>query len=245
MGKLNDLTAGNMRDILRRLSRLENASPLSSSSIGRGRMRFYDGSVLLIENGALQVTGTATISGVLDVSGRTNLKGQVSVTGPMTISGTTTITGNTSITGELVVTGPTTLDGITDIGGDTTITGDLDVNGPATVNGKMDIKGPTTISGKLDVTGAMATKGTLSVEGVTTLKNDLNVTTGGKIKAGNLEIEPANGGQINFSGGAIAVGSFGMLITHTNGVSLSSGTKPSGTQPNCYMDISGKVYRIE
>lgn len=216
-----------IKELNRRVRRLERANPLSSSSLGRGRMRFYDGSVLLIENGALNVTGTATISGVLDVSGRTNLKGQTSVTGPMEISGTTNITGNTNILGELNVTGPTTLDGLTEIGGDTSVTG------------------------KLDVTGPMATKGTLSVEGMTTLKNDLNITQGGKLKAGNLEIEPANGGQINFLGGGIAASpTFGLVVTHNLGVRINgpSVTIPvdvkAGAEANVHIDAAGRLWRV-
>lgn len=242
---------GNLKDLERRIRRLERANPLSSSSLGRGRMRFYDGSELLIQNGALNVTGTATISGVLDVSGRTNLKGQVSVTGPMEISGTTNITGNTNIMGELNVTGPTTLDGITDIGGNTTISGLLDVTGNTTLSGELDVTGNTTISGQLDVTGPMATKGTLSVEGVTTLKNDLNVTEGGKIKAGNLEIEPAAGGQINFSGGSLSVGLGGLLLNHTQGIKLfapvveiSTQRKPASELTPLGVDSNGGIYRI-
>lgn len=200
---------------------------LASASVGRGRLRFYDGSVLLIENGALNVTGTATIAGTLDVTGTTNLKGQTSVTGPMEISGTTTITGSTNIMGELNVTGPTTLDGQTEIGGDTTITGLLDVTGP------------------------MSTKDTLSVEGVTTLKNDLNVTEGGKIKAGNLEIEPAAGGQINFTGGSLSSGIGGLDLTHTQTVRLlapltmiSTQSKPASELTQLGVDSAGGIYRI-
>ncbi len=161
-----NMNTGNLKDLERRIRRLERANPLSASSLGRGRMRFYDGSELLIQNGALNVTGTATISGVLNVSGQTNLSGQVSVTGPMNITGTTTIGGNTSITGELVVTGPTTLDGITDIGGDTTITGKLDVTGDTTISGLLDITGNTTVDG------------------------DFEITDGGLFKAGETKIEP-------------------------------------------------------
>jgi cytoskeletal protein CcmA (bactofilin family) len=229
------MNTGNLKELERRIKRLERANPLSASSLGRGRMRFYDGSELLIENGALNVTGSATISGVLNVSGQTNLSGQVSVTGPMNITGTTTIGGNTNITGELNVTGPTTLDGITDIGGD------------------------TTVSGLLDVTGPMSTKGTLSVEGVTTLQNDLNVTSGGKIKAGNLEIEPANGGQINFTGGSLSAGQFGALLNNLTAVELQAPTvklntsnvninslpsKPASELTPIGIDSAGRLHRI-
>lgn len=248
---LPNTRVGNLKDLERRIRALERANPLSSSSLGRGRMRFYDGSELLIQNGALNVTGSASISGVLNVSGQTNLSGQVSVTGPMEISGTTVITGNTNITGELNVTGPTTLDGVTDIGGDTTITGKLDVSGDTSITGALSIEGGTEISGDLAVTGPMSTEGTLDVKGVTTLNNDLNVESGGKITAGNLEIEPANGGQINFSGGSIAVGQFGMAIAHltgiqflTNSIQMSLPSKPEAQLTPVGVDSSGILHRI-
>lgn len=122
-----NLNDGNVKDILRRLYRLERQSMLAHSSIGREGLEVYDGGWIRILNGGLQVIGTATISGVLDVTGTTNLQGQTSVTGPMEISGTTNITGNTNILGELNVTGPTTLDGITEIGGQTTVAADFEI----------------------------------------------------------------------------------------------------------------------
>ncbi|WP_461634505.1 hypothetical protein [Glutamicibacter soli] len=227
MSKQRNVNDGNVKDILRRLYRLERQSMLAHSAIGREGLEVYDGGWIRILNGGLQVIGTATISGTLDVTGTTNLKGQTSVTGPMEISGTTNITGNTNIMGELNVTGPTTLDGITEIGGDTTITGLLDVTGP------------------------MSTKGTLSVEGVTTLSNDLIVDSGGKIKAGNLEIEPANGGQINFLGGGVAVSpTFGMVITHNLGVQIAGPSISipaeikAGVEANVYIDSAGRLWRV-
>lgn len=109
-----------------------------------------------------------------------------------------------TIGGSLDVTGPTNLEGLLTINGDTIITGILDFTGPISPDGKVTINGDTSVTGKLDVTGSTAINGTLGIECVTTPKNDLNVTTGGNIKAGNLEIEPANGGQINFTGGSLS-----------------------------------------
>ncbi|NMR29949.1 polymer-forming cytoskeletal protein [Crystallibacter degradans] len=244
MSKLNDLTAGNLGDILRRLRRLENSSPLSSSSVGRGRMRFYDNSELLVENGALRVTGTATISGTFDMSGTANFTGTVSITGPLTVAGNTKITG------------------------DTDITGPLSVEGNTDITGTLAIKGPATISGKLDVTGPMATKGTLAVEGVTTLKNDLNVTAGGKITAGNTVISPSSsnggvefksGGGVGGNGGTVAMrGSSNAGVLAGTTASLFAGAysvdvagdgvrvtnlPTTGNAPNLYADGSGKLYR--
>lgn len=215
MAKLNDLTSNKVQERKRQVRTYGTKTDLASTVVERGSTHWAEGSNVHID-GLLGVAGTATVSGVLSVtgtfnaSGSINLSGSTSVTGPLVITGTTTIGGNTNITGELNVTGPTALDGILDIGGDTTITGLL------------SIEGDSTISGKLDVTGAMSTKGTLSVEGVTTLKNDLNVTEGGKITAGDLMIEPAAGGQVNFLNGSLADGSFGAVLTNTIKVELSA-----------------------
>lgn len=230
-----DLSSPKAREHKRQVATYGTQTNLSSTAVERGSTRWLNGSTVVIE-GLLDVTGTATVGGTLSVtgmlnaSGQINLSGSTAITGPLNVTGTTTIGGNTNITGELNVTGPTTLDGILDIGGDTTITGAL------------SIEGDSTISGKLDVTGDMSTKGTLSVEGVTTLKNDLNVTDGGKIKAGNLEIEPANGGQINFLNGSLSSTSFGALLNNTIRVELSgpvvdlSATK---TNVNGQLEASG------
>lgn len=196
------MNTGTLRELERRIRRLERANPLSSSSLGRGRMRFYDGSELLIQNGALNVTGSATISGLLDVTGTTNLKGSVSVTGPMEISGTTVITGNTNITGELNVTGPTTLDGITDIGGDTTITGLLDITGDTTVDGNFEILGNG-----------------LFKAGVTQIEPN------GKATFGDFIIDPSSNKLIQAPGGwlfSTGPGSIGLADSGTSSVNLNS-----------------------
>lgn len=264
MARVVDLTGENVTRQRRKERNYGTKTDLASTVVERGSTHWAEGSNVHID-GLLGVAGTATVSGTLRVSGlldvtgtlnasgQINLSGSTAITGPLNVTGTTTIGGNTNITGELNVTGPTTLDGVLDIGGDTTITGTL------------SIEGDSTISGKLDVTGAMSTKGTLSVEGVTTLKNDLNVTTGGKIKAGSLEIEPANGGQINFLNGSLSSGQFGALLNNTIGVRLDGPVvelnaattrissqifatglpqaSGSGFVPNLYIDGNGRIYR--
>lgn len=175
----------------------------------------------------VSIEGILDVAGTFNVSGTSTFSGALTIAGPTGITGDLTIQGTTDITGQLNVTGPTTLDGVTEIGGDTTITGTLDVTGP------------------------MSTKGTLSVEGVTTLKNDLNVTTGGKIKAGNLEIEPTAGGQINFTGGALSSGLGGLDLSHTDTIRLlaplttiSTQSKPASELTAIGVDSSGGIYRI-
>lgn len=192
-------------------------TPLSSTAVERGTTRWLNGSTVVIQ-------GLLNVSGETNLSGTNNLSGDNNLSGPTEVTGTLTITGATTIGGSLDVTGPTNLDGVLTINGDTTITGILDVTGPISLDGEVTINGDTSVTGKLDVTGPTAIKGTLGIEGVTTLKNDLNVTTGGKIKAGNLEIEPANGGQINFTGGSLSAGSFGALLNNITAVELQAPT---------------------
>ena len=223
MAGQRNLNDPNLERQLSQSKRNATASPLGHSSIGREGLRIYDGGILLIENGGLDVTGTASISGSLSISGI------LTQTGTSTFTGDTRFTGQTDIWGPLTVTGPTKLNGVTDIGGNTTVTGTLDVtgvttlDGDTTVNGLFKVTGDSTISGKLDVTGNMASKGTLSIDGVTTLKKDMNVVTGGKINVGQLQIEPAGGGQINFTGGSISrSSSFGMLANDAIAVELAA-----------------------
>lgn len=126
---------GNIKQILKRIRKLEHAAPMNNAAIGRDGLLVYDGGVITIENGGLDVTGSATISGVLNVSGTTTLSGATTIAGP------TGITGALTIAGQLDVTGPTTLAGTLDITGDTTVTGLLDIEGDTTLTGNMDVLG--------------------------------------------------------------------------------------------------------
>ncbi|WP_334121855.1 hypothetical protein [Glutamicibacter sp.] len=219
MGKKIDLRSPKVREQKRQVATYGTQTPLSSTAVERGSTRWLNGSTVVIE-GLLDVTGTATVGGTLSVTGTFNGSGVNNLDGTNNLSGDNNLTGPTEISGSLDVTGPTTIDGVLTINGDTSITGLLNITGDTTITGLLSIEGDSTISGKLDVTGAMSTKGTLSVEGVTTLKNDLNVTEGGKITAGDLMIEPAAGGQVNFLNGSLADGSFGAVLTNTIGAEI-------------------------
>jgi len=246
MAGLDDLSRGELADILRRLRVLETASPLQNASIGSNGLRVYDGGVITIQNGGLNVTGTATITGTLQADGT------ITFTGTFNQSGPTTFTGDTKLNG------PTHINGATDITGTTTVTGDMTSTGTFTNNG------PTNLN------GATKTTGTLSVEGVTTLKNDLNVTTG-KIVAGAVTVDPSYlSGSVKFSngtyiaatpngaqmvktggGGAVTVSSSqadigagaGAVIANNSGVTLL-GLPTTALKPNLYIDpANGLLYR--
>ena len=134
MTLINDISAPQLQQILRRISRLENAAPANNAAIGRDGLLVYDGGVITIENGGLDVTGTAKISGTLDV------------TGTITQTGTSTFTGKTRFTGQ------------TDIWGPLTVTGDTDLDG------KISITGTATLKSNLDVTTGKVKVGTMTLD---------------------------------------------------------------------------------
>lgn len=183
-------------------------------------MRIYDGGVLLIQNGGLDVTGTASISGSLSISGTltqtgtstftgtTRLSGPTDIWGPLTVTGDTDLDGPTSITGLLTVTGDTALDGKLDIGGATTVTGDFTVTGPTKLDGTTDVSGDFTITGDTKLDGPVEVTGTLDIKGISTLRNDLDVVSGGRIKVGVMTLDPvAGGGRMEFDNGSVIAGS--------------------------------------
>lgn len=98
-----NLNDGNVKDVLRRLYRLERQSMLSHSSIGREGLEVYDGGWIRILNGGLQVIGTATISGVLEVTGTFNASGDNNMSGTNNLSGENHLTGPTDVAGNFEI----------------------------------------------------------------------------------------------------------------------------------------------
>lgn len=241
MGAINNLTQPQLGEIFRRLKALENAAPMNNGAVGRSGFEVYDGGNINISNGSITINGSLTGAG------------SFGWTGPLSQSGTSTFTGTTN------------LNGPTNVAGAFTVTGTTKLNGPTTVGGN------TTVTGTLDVTGPMSTKGTLSVEGVTTLKNNLNVTTGGKIIAGTVTIDPSYySGSVRFTNGtALAATPNGMQMQSAAGVgyatvsdtkssvgvigggeviATSAGVYMNGIPTttlagNVYMDASGRLFR--
>lgn len=230
-----NLGQGDLKTLIDRIERLERANPLSNSSLGRGQMRFYDGSVLLIQNGALKVTGSATISGLLDVTGRAEISGLLDVTGTANISG------------------------ILNVSGQTTLSGTTTIAGPTGVTGKLTIQGDTSITGKLDITGNTTIGGTTEITGITTLKSELIVQQGKKITLGGLVLENqgTDSAQVQMPGGGVSASTtLGMSIVHNSiniaatkiaiagdNASISNLPLKSGATANVHIDSLGRLWR--
>lgn len=106
-----------LREMKRKIARLESGSMLENSSITRGRMRFIGGTLRVDSGGRVEIVGTLSVEGTTDFIG------------PVTISGALAIDGNTTVNGNLDVDGPWSLDGAGDITGDVELTGDLNMPG--------------------------------------------------------------------------------------------------------------------
>lgn len=241
MSRQRNLNDGNIASILRRLYRLERQSPLAHSSIGREGLEVYDGGWIKILNGGLEVIGSAYITGRLISNGENIFNGTTEMNGPTTVAGDFEI-----VAGGLFKAGETIVnpDGSAQFGA-------LAIG----ADGRL-----TAGQFKLNPDGS-AEFGTLGVaeDGTLTVRNDINVEAGGKIRAGNLEIEPANGGQINFTGGSLSAGQFGALLNNTTAVELQAPTvtfntsnvnitnllsKPASELTPVGIDANGRLHRI-
>jgi hypothetical protein len=140
--------------------------------------RFVIGNV-----GVFPFSGSAEVTGNLQVSGAGNHPGAVlEVMGPATGPGLR-VTGNAEITGDLLVKGTTvTVDSATNL----KVEGELSSSGPLVVTGQSQIKGNLLLSGSSTFAGVLSAsnivasgsailKDTLNVSGTTTLATTLNV----------------------------------------------------------------------
>src|SRR5690606_13715497 len=103
----------------------------------RAGIRVYGGGWIRIEDGGLQVTGTASVCGRLEGSGTYDW------TGPMNLQGAQSITGPTTFTGQMTVNGPWKFVGNGEI------TGNVDLKGVLRLLSDLIVKagGQITIEG--------------------------------------------------------------------------------------------------
>lgn len=215
MPAIDDLDGNELKKVWAAIRKLQTANPNTSGSVERGRLRFYAGSELLIQNGNLTVSGTATIDGRLTGSGT------LTWTGPVDFAGTSTLTGTTNLNG------PTTIRGTTAITGTTTVTGAMNINGDVDITKTLDITGNTRIMG------------------TTTLSDDLTLTGGGKITAGGISLVPSGGafggGQITAASG-ITIGA--PLVVFTGGLGVDGNATFAGTLTNSGMGTTTEASNV-
>lgn len=230
MGKFDNLNDSQLPELIRRVERLERASPMNNAAIGRGGIEVYDGGVIRITNGGLSVTGTATITGTLQADGT------IAFTGTFTQSGPTTFTGDTKLNG------PTHINGVTDITGNTKVTGTFDVNGPMTTTGTLAVEGVTTLKNDLNVTtGGKITAGNTKIT-PSASNGGVEFVSGGGVggNAGSVVVKGSgNAGLITGDVAAVFAGAT-QINVGDGSVSITGLPTVSGVTSNLYMDPSTK-----
>jgi cytoskeletal protein CcmA (bactofilin family) len=214
MSVIDNLSRGELADLKARIRALENRTTLNNAAIGRSGMEVYDGGSINISNGTFYLNGYGSVAGTLAVSGTLPVTGGLIVSGTERITGSWFLDGVGEVAGTMTVKGGLIVEGEQRVSGTLEITGELNVTGPTKLDGKTDIGGNTTVTGDLDVEGPLDVSGAMDIKGKSTLQNDLDVRNGGKVKVGNMTLDPdvgsgamkfANGGQVFSDGGSIQV----------------------------------------
>jgi len=104
------------------------------------------------------------------------------------------IVGTLQVDGESTVTGTFNVEGPWNLSGDGTITGEVTISGPVTISGDVDLTGTMTVTGDIEVSGS------------------------GRVKVGNMTLDPSSsGGKLKFSGGPEVYATGGMLGLYSTG----------------------------
>lgn len=256
MGGFNNPRQGNLAEVERRLAAVENRNTLNHAAIGHSGMEVYDGGSINISNGTFYLNGYGSVTGTLAVSGTLPVTGGLIVSGTERITGSWFLDGVGEVAGTMTVKGGLIVEGKQRVSGTLEITGELNVTGPTKLDGKTDIGGNTTVAGTLDI------------KGKSTLQNDLDVRNGGKVKAGNMTMDPSvgsgaltfvNGSQVFTNGDSIqmlrgngvvqitgdraAIQWGGNSFTADAGGRRISNLPVTDKQPNLYVDASGYLYK--
>lgn len=121
-------------DDLKRVQRNQGVATMQNTSISRANFTVRDGGHIIIENGGLDVTGSANITGTAVVNGLLTGAGTIDWSGPSIFRGTLNVTGNMATGGTLTVLGTTSLDGAVTMNNDLTMGTGRIVAGPVRID---------------------------------------------------------------------------------------------------------------
>lgn len=74
-----------LREMKRKVARLESGSMLENASITRGRVRFIGGTLRVDSGGRVEIVGTLSVDGPWDLDGDGDITGDVALDGTMTV----------------------------------------------------------------------------------------------------------------------------------------------------------------
>ena len=200
------------------------------------------GTLTVESAGAVDVTGAATLDGVIVTD--SNATDGIGVTGTLTLDGGTQINGGGTGTltvesaGAVDVTGAATLDGV--IVTDSNATDGIDVTGALTLDGGTQINGGGTGTLTVESAGAVDVTGAATLDGV--VVTDSNASDGIDV-TGTLTLD--GGTQIN-DGGTGTLNNSGTIANLSGNESISAGVTNTGTITVAAgtLDLSGELTGI-
>lgn len=169
----------------------------------RGLIRRVD----RLESGALLENASITSGRLRFIGGllRVDSGGRVEIVGTLQVDGTSTVTGSFTVEGPWELTGDGTITGAVNITGPFTLEGSWTITGDGSITGATTVSGPLTVEGDFDMTGNMRVTG------------DVEVLDDGRVRVGNMTLDPStNGGSVKFSGGPEVYASGGQLALYSN-----------------------------
>lgn len=157
-------------DQLLRMVRREAIATMQHAAFGRGGLRVYGGGFITIENGGLDVEGTATVAGVLTGNGTFDWWG------PSILRGTVNVTGSMYTSGEMGISGALTVAGSTLLNGAATLNNNLTLGTGRIVVGNLVIQKAGGFSGQLLSSGILYLQGAgIRCTGSVYMENHLDV----------------------------------------------------------------------
>ena len=112
-------------------------------------------------------------------------------------------------------------DGGLSVTGTADVSGYLNITGTLTGSGSFEWSGPMEITGATTITGPLTVEGSWDLNGDGEIRGNVTVLSGGRIKVGNIVLDPStNGGQIKVGDHSIYVNGAVLTILHSNGAQL-------------------------
>lgn len=202
---LDNLNAGEMAALVKRIERLERAAPIGYSSVSRGALRIASDEGLIVE-------GSAKISGVLKGLGQFLWDGIVTLTSTFTATGTALFTGPFTMRGTTRLEGDTTQVGALHVVGNQDNTGTLTINGLTTLLKRLTVTAPGDIrvGGTIPMTIGNATVAFDSGGSVAGYAGGVLVASGGApnvvVSTGGVSVDGGAGKYFTVSGGGLTAG---------------------------------------
>lgn len=218
-------TMKEIRDLKRRIRRLESTLMLQNAAISEGGLRVVSSDPGLVVQGLLTVSGLEVVDGELQITGTLTVEGPANVTGNTTIGGTLDITGSTTISGDLDTTGQL------HVMGASTLEDTLTVNAPGEIVVGAITLNPSANGGSVKFTGGpevYATGGELDL---------YSTSTGAFINLNGTSAKINGPGLI-----AVIIGSSGIQLV---GLPTKNSVDANGATPGTvWSDTSGNIFRV-